>query len=127
MVVNSVDYADLEVVVLGLLAAEDAGRSFLYRVAPSFVQVLAGLDPIAPLDARSIWPTGRPEGHGLVVVGSHVGLTNRQIEVLEARSDVERVLVDVDALDGPPTGRGAYPWLRAGGTPGPRGAATSCS
>jgi uncharacterized protein YgbK (DUF1537 family) len=96
--VNSVDYADLEVVVLGLLAAEDAGRSFLYRVAPSFVQVLAGLDPIAPLDARSIWPDGRPAGHGLVVVGSHVGLTNRQIDVLEASHDIERVLVDVEAL-----------------------------
>ena len=98
VVVNSVDYADLEVVVLGLLAAEDAGRSFLYRVAPSFVQVLSGLDPIAPLDARSIWPAGHPGGHGLVVVGSHVGLTNRQIDVLEARSDVERVEVDVEAL-----------------------------
>ncbi len=101
VVVNSVDYADLEVVVLGLLAAEDQGRSFLYRVAPSFVQVLAGLDPMAPLDAQSIWPDGRPVGHGLVVVGSHVGLTNRQIDVLERSGDVERVLVDVDALIDP--------------------------
>jgi uncharacterized protein YgbK (DUF1537 family) len=33
-----------------------------------------------------------------VVVGSHVGLTNRQIDVLEARYDVERVEVDVEAL-----------------------------
>jgi uncharacterized protein YgbK (DUF1537 family) len=97
-VVNSVDYADLEVVVLGLLAAEDQGRAFLYRVAPSFVQVLAGLDPMAPLDAPRIWPDGRPAGHGLVVVGSHVGLTNRQIDVLERSRDVERVLVDVDAF-----------------------------
>ncbi len=100
VVVNSVDYADLEVVVLGLLAAEEGGRSFLYRVAPSFVQVLAGLDPMAPLDAGTIWPggRGRPGGHGLVVVGSHVGLTNRQIDVLEASGDIERVLVDVEAL-----------------------------
>lgn len=101
VVVNSVDYADLEVVVLGLLAADEAGHSFLYRVGPSFVQVLAGLDPIAPLDAASIWPAGRPDRHGLIVVGSHVGLTNRQIDVLEMRGDVARVLVDVDALMDP--------------------------
>jgi uncharacterized protein YgbK (DUF1537 family) len=101
VVVNSVDYADLEVVVLGLLAAEDQGRAFLYRVAPSFVQVLAGLDPMAPLDAPRIWPDGRPAGHGLVVVGSHVGLTNRQIDVLERSRDIERVLVDVDVLIDP--------------------------
>ena len=101
VVVNSVDYADLEVVVLGLLAAEDQGRAFLYRVAPSFVQVLAGLDPMAPLDAPRIWPDGRPAGHGLVVVGSHVGLTNRQIDVLERSRDVERVVVDVDGFIDP--------------------------
>jgi uncharacterized protein YgbK (DUF1537 family) len=101
VVVNSVDYADLEVVVLGLLAAEEAGHAFLYRVGPSFVQVLAGLDPMAPLDASRIWPDGRPDGHGLVVVGSHVGLTNRQVDVLEASRDVARVPVNVDALLGP--------------------------
>jgi uncharacterized protein YgbK (DUF1537 family) len=98
VVVNSMDYADLEVTVLGLLTAEDAGRSFLYRVAPSFVQVLAGLEPMAPLDATSIFPGGHPGRHGLVVVGSHVGLTNRQIDVLESRYDVERVEVDIEAL-----------------------------
>jgi uncharacterized protein YgbK (DUF1537 family) len=105
VVVNAVDYADLEVVVLGLLAVEDRGRSFLYRVAPSFVQVLAGIDPIAPLDARSIWPAGHPDGHGLVVVGSHVDLTNRQVDVLEARNDIERVLVDIEALIDPRLGQ----------------------
>jgi uncharacterized protein YgbK (DUF1537 family) len=98
VVVNSVEYADLEVVVLGLLATEEEGRRFLYRSGPSFVQVLAGIDPIAPLDARAIWPDGSPSGRGLVVVGSHVGLTNRQLEVLEARAAVHRVEIDVDAL-----------------------------
>ena len=101
VVVNCVDYADLEVVVLGILAAEDEGRTFLYRSGPSFVQVLAGIDPMAPLDASAIWPDGSPAGHGLIVVGSHVGLTNRQLEVLEARVAVERVVIDVDAITDP--------------------------
>jgi uncharacterized protein YgbK (DUF1537 family) len=98
VVVNCVDYADLEVVVLGLLSVEGKGRAFLYRTGPSFVQVLAGLDVIAPLDAASIWPEQPPAGHGLVVVGSHVGLTNRQVEVLLARGGIERIVVDADSL-----------------------------
>ena len=101
VVVNGVEYADLDVVVLGILAAENEGRTFLYRSGPSFVQALAGIDPIAPLDAAAIWPEGSPSEHGLVVVGSHVGLTNRQLEVLEARSAVERVVIDIDAIVDP--------------------------
>ena len=106
VVVNSVEYADLEVVVLGLLAAEDEGRTFLYRSGPSFVRALAGIEPIAPLNAKAIWPSGSPPGHGLVVVGSHVGLTNRQLEVLEARGAVHRVEIDVDAVVDPSRAEG---------------------
>ena len=45
VVVNATDYADLEIVVLGLLDAEEQGRSFLYRTGPSFPRPLAGLEP----------------------------------------------------------------------------------
>jgi uncharacterized protein YgbK (DUF1537 family) len=98
VVVNAMDYADLEVVVLGLLAAEDAGRVFLSRVGPSFPGVLAGLAPMPPLNSATIWPEGRPQGHGLVVVGSHVGLTSRQIEVARRRGGLVEVELHVDAV-----------------------------
>jgi uncharacterized protein YgbK (DUF1537 family) len=98
VVVNATDYADLEVVVLGMLAAEDAGRSFLSRVGPSFPGVLAGLPPRPPLTTATIWPGGRPPGHGLVVVGSHVGLTSRQIEVARRRGGLVEVELQVDAV-----------------------------
>ena len=35
----------MEVFVRGLLAAEAAGKRFLYRTAASFVQVRAGIEP----------------------------------------------------------------------------------
>jgi uncharacterized protein YgbK (DUF1537 family) len=79
VVVNAMEYADLEVVVLGLLEVEAAGKSFLCRTGPSFVQALAGLDPRDPLGASDLWPAGRPGGQGLVVVGSHDGLTSRLV------------------------------------------------
>jgi uncharacterized protein YgbK (DUF1537 family) len=98
VVVNAVEYADLDVVVLGLLDAEAAGKSFLYRTGPSFVQPLAGLDPQDPLLASDIWPAGHPGGHGLVVVGSHVGLTSRQVAVAQERSGLTEVELDVVAI-----------------------------
>jgi uncharacterized protein YgbK (DUF1537 family) len=101
VVVNAVEYADLEVVVLGLLEAEAAGRSFLCRTGPSFVQVLAGLDPRDPLGAGDIWPAGHPGGHGLVVVGSHVGLTSRQVAVARDRGGLAEVELDVAAVTDP--------------------------
>jgi uncharacterized protein YgbK (DUF1537 family) len=101
VVVNAVEYADLDVVVLGLLESEATGKSFLYRTGPSFPQPLAGLDPHPPLQAGDIWPAGRPGGHGLVVVGSHVGLTSRQVAVARERGDITEVELQVLAVADP--------------------------
>src|SRR3954469_5861943 len=101
VVVNAVEYADLDVVVLGLLESEATGKSFLYRTGPSFPQPLAGLDPQPPLQASDIWPGGRPTGHGLVVVGSHVGLTSRQVAVARERGDITEVELQVPAVADP--------------------------
>jgi uncharacterized protein YgbK (DUF1537 family) len=101
VVVNAVEYADLDVVVLGLLESEATGKSFLYRTGPSFPQPLAGLDPHPPLQASDIWPGGRPAGHGLVVVGSHVGLTSRQVAVARDRGDITEVELEVPAVADP--------------------------
>jgi uncharacterized protein YgbK (DUF1537 family) len=90
VVVNATDYADLEIVVLGMLGAEAHGKSFVYRCGPSFPRSLAGLEPQGPLTAAEIWPAGRPDGHGLVVVGSHVGLTSRQVAKVQERRAGER-------------------------------------
>jgi uncharacterized protein YgbK (DUF1537 family) len=98
VVVNATDYADLEVVVLGLLQAEASGRSFLYRTGPSFIRALAGLEPKAPLTAAELWPTRSPGGHGLVVVGSHVGLTSRQVQTARSRGGLTEVELDVATL-----------------------------
>jgi uncharacterized protein YgbK (DUF1537 family) len=99
--VNAVEYADLEVVVGGLLKVEAAGRSFLCRTGPSFVRALAGLDPRDPLGAADLWADGRPGGHGLVVVGSHVGLTSRQVAVARDRGGLATVELDVAAVADP--------------------------
>ncbi len=80
IVVNAVEYADLEVFVLGLLAAEAAGKSFLYRTGPSFVRPRGGISEKDPMTADELYDCRPRRGHGLVLVGSHVEMTTWQLE-----------------------------------------------
>jgi uncharacterized protein YgbK (DUF1537 family) len=99
VVVNATEYSDLDTVALGVLLAEQAGRSILFRTGPSFVRSLAGMGPKAPLRGAELFgPSGPAAGHGLVVVGSHVGQTSRQVAALRARGGVTEVELDVPAL-----------------------------
>ena len=91
VVVNAESYEDLDAVVR---AARESGRVLLYRTGPSFVRALAGLDERPPLS-----DVPRREGHGLVVVGSHVGLTSRQVAAAQERCGLIEIELDVNALD----------------------------
>jgi uncharacterized protein YgbK (DUF1537 family) len=107
VVVNATGYEHFETVVLGVQAAIDAGRSFLYRTGPSFVRSLAGLEPRAPLAAADFPQLAANPRHGLVVVGSHVSQTSRQVAAAQAAGglvefelDVAKILEgDTDYLD----------------------------
>src|SRR5215469_2022511 len=103
VIVNASEYSDLETVAYGVLLAERAGKRFLFRTGPSFVRALAGAEPAAPLRGERLWPAGRRSGHGLIVVGSHVGQTSRQLAMLRARADVTSIELSVpDVLSGAP-------------------------
>ncbi|MDA0180210.1 hypothetical protein OJ997_07885 [Solirubrobacter phytolaccae] len=91
IVVNAESYADLDAVVA---AARASGRTLLYRTGPSFVRALAGLEERPPLQRIP-----RRKGHGLVVVGSHVGLTSRQVAAAQERCGLIEVELDVTDLD----------------------------
>ena len=103
VVVNATEYSDLETVVRAVLDAEREGQSFLFRTGPSFVRALSGLGPKPPLRGAQIWPGERGAragagGHGLVVVGSHVGQTSRQVAALRARAVTTDIELDVPAV-----------------------------
>ncbi|MBX2998019.1 MAG: hypothetical protein KF893_05865 [Caldilineaceae bacterium] len=100
-VVNAASYRDLEVFVMGLLAAEDAaedggGKRFLYRTAASFVQVRAGIAARPLLTAADI---SAAEGRGgLFVVGSYVPKTTAQLNSLLALPDITALEIPVAEL-----------------------------
>jgi uncharacterized protein YgbK (DUF1537 family) len=98
VVVNAVSYEDLDVFVLGLLAAETRGRRFLYRTGPSFVRARGGITEPRVLGAEDLYRKRPKEGHGLVLVGSYVPTTTRQLEAALALDGVRGVEMSVPRL-----------------------------
>ncbi|WP_396668048.1 four-carbon acid sugar kinase family protein [Microbacterium sp. R86528] len=89
---------DLRLLAMGLDQAESTGRTYIYRVGPPFVRARIGQAPRAPLPAANDAVEGATVG-GLVVVGSHVGVTSRQLADLTAhRPDAVVVEIDVPSI-----------------------------
>jgi 3-hydroxyisobutyrate dehydrogenase-like beta-hydroxyacid dehydrogenase/uncharacterized protein YgbK (DUF1537 family) len=105
VVVDCVEENDLRILALGLDLAERAGKDLLYRVGPPFVRARIGQEVHAPLTAQDVARIhaagrGRPTAGGLVVVGSHMALTTRQLAVLRERRAPAEVEISVaDVLD----------------------------
>lgn len=96
-IVNAVSLRDLEVLTSGVLAAENQGRRFLYRTGPSFVPVRIGMGSYPLLDHDHLPPEQTKAG-GLIVVGSYVPNTSRQVEILLQQNLVRSIEVNVKDL-----------------------------
>ncbi|MEW2115558.1 four-carbon acid sugar kinase family protein [Streptomyces sp. NPDC005474] len=97
-VVDAVCDDDLRVLALALAQAEENGTRLLYRVGPSFVRARAGQAARAPLTSAELRPLLGDAPHGLIVVGSHVALTTRQLERLRERGGIAEYELDVALL-----------------------------
>ncbi|MFC6066973.1 four-carbon acid sugar kinase family protein [Streptomyces ochraceiscleroticus] len=97
-VVDAVCDDDLRVLSLALTQAEDNGARLLYRVGPSFVRARAGQAARAPLAPAELRPLLGDAPHGLIVVGSHVALTTRQLDHLRERGGITEYELDVAVL-----------------------------
>lgn len=98
IILNAEHYGDLEAAVLAQLLAEEAGKRFLARSAASYVRVRGGIEPQPPLTSSAMRnPAGARNG-GLVIVGSFVPQTTRQLKALLAGGSLEPLEVDVTAL-----------------------------
>ena len=101
VVADCVTDDDLRALCLGLTTAQRRGKNFLYRTGPSFVGAWIGQPTPTPIDVADVFAnaTSRLPG-GLVIVGSHVNLTNRQIAALRAsRPDMLDIELDVGKLN----------------------------
>ncbi|GAB95094.1 uncharacterized protein YgbK (DUF1537 family) [Kineosphaera limosa] len=96
-----VDENDLLLLALALEQAERAGKRFVYRVGPPFGRARIGQSPRTPLsaeDVERISGAGERAPGGLIMVGSHVGLTTRQLDALRERRAPTEIEIDVAAV-----------------------------
>jgi uncharacterized protein YgbK (DUF1537 family) len=103
VVANSATYRDMEVFVLGLLRAEEAGKRFIYRVSASFVRVRAGMDARPLLKIADLYPSGAPTAAGVTFVGSHVRRSTEQLEQAVNLPDLQVRELKVNRLLDPST------------------------
>jgi len=96
VVVDVVVEDDMRLLSLALAQVESEGRTFLYRVGPPFVRARIGQEVAAPLTAAELPAVTGTDRGGLIVVGSHVALTTRQLEALRAdRPDAAGIEIEV--------------------------------
>lgn len=107
--VDAAEDADLQVVVAAVLRAESAGKHLLYRTGPSFVRARSGQHATPAIDGRRLsailaaapheaGDTRQASRHGLIAVGSHVGLTTRQLDRLRTQGNIIELELDVPTL-----------------------------
>ncbi len=102
IVADIVTENDLRALALGLDAAERRGKKLLYRVGPPFGRARIGQEIRTELSGEEAFAGQNPsEAGGLIVVGSHVGVTTRQLKALtEQHSSARIVEIDVEKLLG---------------------------
>jgi uncharacterized protein YgbK (DUF1537 family) len=96
-VVDAERQADLDGFARQVLAAAGEGKRFLFRSAASLLTALAALppQPVAPAEMSRFVRGGRA---GVVLMGSHVPTSSRQLDHLVRECDVLPVLIDLDRL-----------------------------
>ena len=108
VVCDATDENDLRLLALGLQGVQHEGKRLLFRVGPPFVRAWIGQEPRAPLTAHRVDAlAGRSDTTvgGLIVVGSHVELTTRQLDALRERQTFAEFEIDVQQVLAPGSGK----------------------
>ncbi|KAJ0981299.1 hypothetical protein J5N97_009554 [Dioscorea zingiberensis] len=92
-IVNAASERDIAVFAAGMIQAERKGKCFLCRTAASFVSARIGIRPKQPIQPSDLGINRIVTG-GLIVVGSYVPKTTKQVE--ELRSQLGHVLKCVE-------------------------------
>lgn len=100
IVADIVTENDLRALSLGLEEAERRGKKLLYRVGPPFGRARIGQEIRTELSGAEAYTGNTPsEAGGLIVVGSHVGVTTRQLKALTEQHSAARIVeIDVEKL-----------------------------
>lgn len=98
IIINVLTYADMDVLSLALLQAEDEGKNFIFRTAASFVKSYAGISDQDYLPQDKLIADKQDHHGGIVVVGSYVQKTTRQLEQLLTFPGIVSLEIDVESV-----------------------------
>ena len=93
VVVNAVDYVDVEIFVIALIKAMKEGKKFMFRSAAALTKVIGGISDKALLTRDELIQVETGHG-GLILVGSHVKKTTEQLEALKTSDSIEFIEFD---------------------------------
>lgn len=99
IIINALNYTDLKVFAIAFFRAMKKGKSFIVRSAASLPKVLAGIEDIPYLKIQDVKDEETSKG-GLVIVGSHVNLTNKQLaNLMSADLNINFQEFNINAYD----------------------------
>lgn len=90
VIVDAIDYVDVKIFTIALLKALQSGRNFIFRTAAAFPKVIGSIADKELLRRKDVMLTDCQYG-GLVIVGSHVKKTTKQLAELKKCHDIEFV------------------------------------
>ncbi|XP_020090236.1 uncharacterized protein LOC109711535 isoform X2 [Ananas comosus] len=93
-VVNAASERDMNVFTAGMIQAEKKGKCFLCRTAASFVSSRIGIKPKPPMCPKDLGIEKCISG-GLIVVGSYVPKTTKQVEELKSQFGHNLKIIEV--------------------------------
>jgi len=85
VIVNAVDYVDVKIFMIAFIKALAEGKEFIFRSAAAVTKVFGGI-PDKPLLSRNELIGKDNKNGGIVLIGSHVMKTTRQLEELRSCS-----------------------------------------
>lgn len=97
VIVNAVDYIDVQVFVIALIRALRQGKLFMFRSAAALTKVLGGVSD-QPLLTKADLIDSTTTAGGLVVIGSHVQKTTDQLKALQQLNNVLFIEFDVKTV-----------------------------
>lgn len=101
VIINALTYSDLDVVSWAIPQAEASGKRFAFHCAASFIKSYAGIADQPYLQPeRLMAPRGEPACGGLVIIGSHVRKTSRQLAHLLEHTALEPLELEVGQVLG---------------------------
>ncbi|MBQ4181445.1 MAG: hydroxyacid dehydrogenase, partial [Firmicutes bacterium] len=95
--VNALDICDIKVFTAALFESMAGGKRFMFRTAADLVKVMGGIGD-RPLLSREEMVTRDVAAGGLVVVGSHMAKTTRQLELLLTLENTVPIAFDSDLV-----------------------------